>query len=227
MRKVSLVLVVVLCAVLVAGVGCDDESSSSGGGKTTPVSTSTPLDTLKTVQEIFVNKDFETLVDVFDPKLGKVMGEMTATMGSVVKKADEVAAAVEAKFGAEKAEMFRKRAGIPSKLDTPMDRATGPDGQVDWSKVEIMEEGDVAKFKVAGRLDNEMVLRKVDGKWYLSPAKPEEMEGEKMQQEVANMKEMSAKLLAAMDAVNTAVDDGTLTEENFSTKLPELLKSGL
>ncbi len=194
MKWTHWMVVVTAASMLVLG-GCKGKAS-------------TPKELLEKVHEASQKKDVSALADCIEPDAQKLMKDVLGPAEDMQKAIKEAAEAVEKKLGAEEAKPLHSMAGN-GENDSPLKRAV-QDGKIDWSKINIKEEGDKATVEINGK-KADVELKKVDGNWYLAMPAGERPKPEDVQKQAEHMK----KAVDGMKQFTKDVNDGKVTKDNY------------
>lgn len=176
------------------------------------VKNDTAKDALESAHNLIMDKDFMGMVALAPPKHQEAAKIMMGAMEDMIEASESLEATVKSKLGEDVAKGIRSTS---DDLKSPLKSVTKEDGSVDWSKVEVKEEGDKATVVVDGKTQSEKLV-KIDGKWYM------DMETEKspedFKKDAEQMRGMADKMIKAMGEVEADVQSGKLTKENFKTE---------
>ena len=192
-------------------------TSAPDGGKKVAVDQSSAKATLETMARAFKARDGSAITACLPPEYQETMGRMLVAVMDMLAKSDSLKKAVEAKFGKEAAATALK--GSPA--DTMSNGGPfGEDGVIDWTKVKLTEEGDTATVVEDGKSSKE-TIKKINGKWYMSP--PDGMTVERAKQESEQGVKMMKALGSAMVDVEKQVNDGKIEKDNLQKALGEAI----
>lgn len=223
---------VVMLAVSLLAAGCgdkDQDKAKSGGaagkgGSPAPAAAASPKDVLEAMHKASQAKDMNALVSYMDPALQPPMKDMLSMLEEMKTKTNALAKVVEEKIGKPQADRIRQQGAMEDKDISPLAKAV-ENGQVNWSKIDIKEEGDKATVKVQG--DEPFMIKKVNGKWYAFPPEKENLTPEKMQTQVDAMKKMMTPMGKAYDEVAKKINAGTITKENFDAEYGKTMAAAM
>jgi len=226
MMKTSQWVVVAVALSMVVVGGCGDKTGGSGGGAT--ANQSSPKEVLEAFHTRSQAKNLSDVVDLIDPAYQKPMRTMIDTMNAMEAKVESLAKTVESKIDKETADKIRtqQKKNSQNGMKSPMQAAV-KDGKIDWSAVKIEEKGDTATVEIAGKT-TDVVLKKINGKWYAAPpAGEKDMTPEKMQAETDKMKGMMDKMMKAIDDVQKKVNDGTIKKDTFDAEYGKAMMAAM
>ncbi len=218
MKLAQWVVAAVAISMVVVG-GCNDKKGAAGSGANTSANQGSPKDLLEAFHKCAQTESPGAVVDLIDPAFQKPMRTMIDAMNTMAAKVESLAKTVESKFGKEAADKIREQQKKESQsgMKSPMGAAV-KDGKIDWSKVKIEEKGDAATVEIDGKVAD-VVLTKVNGKWYAAPPTgKKDMTPEKMQAETDKIKGMMDKMGKAIDDVQKKVSDGTIKKDTFEAE---------
>lgn len=226
----GLLVVALVAAMVAAGCGKGDEPTApgdgpgtTGGGSGITVRNATPKELLETAHEAAGADDIAVMSSLVNPAAAEPFRAMMDLMTEMQTACKEVSATVEAKLGAEHAAKLSQM-GEKEGMESPLAKAVGEDGSVDWDRVKITEEGDTARFEIDGKAEDDTLLRKIDGRWYVDF---EELPPEQMQKQVDEMRPQVEKMKKVWRDLDAQVKAGTITAENFDEKYMELLTANM
>ncbi len=227
MKLAQWVVAVVALSMVVVG-GCSDKKGAAGSGENSSANQGSPKDLLEAFHKCAQAKSLAAVVDLIDPAFQKPMRTMIDAMNTMEAKVESLAKTVESKIDKETADKIREQQkkegqnGLKSPLETAV-----KDGKIDWSKVKIEEKGDAATVEIDGKVADVM-LKKVNGKWYAAPpAGEKDMTPEKMQAETDKIKGMMDKMVKAVDDVQKKVNDGTIKKDTFEAEYGKAMMAAM
>lgn len=125
-------------------------------------------------------QDYAAMVDAVDAEFRSPFRTMLLSARDYVRGLEALADAVEKNIGPPRAQRFRRRAAqiYAEFMPSPFEGAV-ENGQIQWNRVAIFEEGDITAVAVAGKepgnksaFDRQFFLRKVKDQWYVAPRQP-------------------------------------------------------
>jgi hypothetical protein len=173
--------------------------------------------TMETMARAFKARDGGAIAGCLPPEYKDSMGQMIVAMTDMLAKSDSLKKTVEAKFGKEAADAALK--------GSPADSMTkggpfGEDGAIDWAKVKLTEDGDTATVQEEGKGSKES-LKKINGKWYMSP--PEGMTPEKAKKDSEQGCKMMKAMADAMVEIEKQVKDSKVGKDDLQKALGDIM----
>lgn len=204
-----------LVIALAAAAGCTDGSSSSSSSSG-PKKASTPRAAVEGMIAAAEKRDVAVMAGyIAEPAGSKVKATGDGAM-AVQKATGKLVQAVDAKFGAGTAASIRIKA---QEMPEP--------GKVEIVKVE--EKGDTATAvtretrKDGSTKEDTLALKKIDGAWYLDPAKDDDSFGEEALKMADTMGPALTKMAGEIEALAKDVDGGKVaTKEDVQKKYGEI-----
>jgi hypothetical protein len=203
MRRIHWLAAIAVASMLTLG-GCKGEQG-------------TPKGLLEKMHEASEKMDAGAMVECMEPEAQKTMKDLVPVMEEMQEAAKEAAAAVEKKIGKDEAKPLLSMAGSSDKSRSPL-KAVVKDGKVDWSKVNIKEDGEKATVEVDGK-KADVDLKKVDGKWYVAMPETKRPSADESKKQV----EQGKKMVAAVKELTKKVNDGKVTKENWTAEFSKAM----
>lgn len=195
--------------LLLAG-GCTSSSRPGAESARLSIDHSSERLLLVSLDQACRRKDYSAIIDSMEPSQRPMFKTIISATRRYTDSLDALAATVESKIGQDEARKFRdlSQSVLEGTIPSPLEGAM-TDGQVDWKKVSLLDEGEVMAVMILGapsEFDKQYVLVQAKGKWYISPR-------------LKGVPPDQRKNVYATDAKNT---DKTLS--NYSTLTDDLRK---
>jgi hypothetical protein len=209
-------IVLVCCVCLLAAEPASKPATTSAPAKVT-IDQSSPKALLLSAHQATVANDYDALMRCVNPAMRPFveMGmEMERTTGHLFALMDK-------KFG-KAGDEFKKRAvfgGGGTGLVSPLATAV-VNGNVDWAKVSIEEQGDKAKIVVGGESS---LAKKIEGKWYWFGA--QELGPDDIKDGLQRFRKTLATVKAVCQGLEKGLENGSITKDNFDQELEKLTKA--
>lgn len=237
MRLATWIMLSMACMALVLS-GCGEEAKTggrgSGSGSATPaaatgeaccphtaavaVNLDSPRAALESLDSAFKSGDLRVVSSLVPPDFKQATGKRMAAMSNMIGRQAEAKKAVSAKLGDEVAnQLWPAESSIAG--FSPLGQAT-TDGKVDWTRINIKEEGDKATVAIDNVDDDDLTLSRIDGKWYVNVGK---QSVEQANKEAEDATKSSEKMVKALDQFVKLVNDGKVTAENAQAEYFKLL----
>lgn len=181
----------------------------------------TPKELLDRLGGGMLKLDIDVVVGSIAPEFQPAVRKLFVGIKRLAARAEAVKKTTADKLGAPTAEKVFKEMNF---ADSGPLTAVTTDGKIDWERVAISEQGDKATVKIDGQDQQDILLRKIDGKWYLLPGQ-ETADSMNAQAEQAGA--AFAAMTKAMDAFEQAVKDGKVTAENAEAEFQKAMMAAM
>ncbi|MCG3179365.1 MAG: hypothetical protein BIFFINMI_01700 [Phycisphaerae bacterium] len=171
-----------------------------------------PQALLGSVHEATVAHDLRAMAIIIHPDYKVGLVPVLNLMAEVMDANLGLADVVEKKLDKGLADKLRGQIAPPG--GSPLDAVQDEHGKVDWSKVKVTEEKDIATFAVNGEPQPGRLAR-VDGKWYIVPNDDPNVTPAQMAAQAAQMVPMLKTMLTATTEITDQVRSGAIKAEDF------------